>query len=105
MPHYELETRPFIQLLNQLQNIARVISYVNNELYNIICIMTSTDSLYKGYLLPPDSTAKRWHHRSPHSNDVVSTTAGSTATTKHLYLLEKQDLTTGLHSIVLYRGI
>lgn len=77
----------------------------HGTVYNIICIMTSTD-LYKGYLLPPDSTAERWHHRSPHSNDVVSTTAGGMAITKHLYLLEKRDLTTEcLNRIVIYRGI
>jgi len=40
------------------------------------------------------------------TNDVVSTTAGSVAITKHLYLLEKQDLATErLHRIVIYRGI
>ena len=36
MPRYELETRPFIQPLNQLQNIARVTSYVNTELFTTL---------------------------------------------------------------------
>jgi hypothetical protein len=36
MPRYELETRPFIKLLNQLRNIARVTSYVNTELFTTI---------------------------------------------------------------------
>ena len=77
----------------------------HGTVYNIICIMTSTDSYTKG-IFYRQTTAERWHHRSPLSNDVVSTTAGNMAITKHMYLLEKQDLTIEcLHRIVIYRGI
>jgi hypothetical protein len=48
MPHYELETRPFIQLLNQLYHIVRVTPCVNTELFTTLFASWPPQTLIQG---------------------------------------------------------